>query len=430
MSKGNLPAEYTSFVGRTGEVAEGLAGLASARLLTVTGPGGVGKTRVATRIAQAARRSFPDGVWYAELSAVHDEEELAGRVAQALGVPGRRTADDVAAVLRDRRALVLLDTCEHLTPAVSRLAEAMLRHSAEARVLVTGRRPPSTGGQRILDLRPLPDADALALFADRAVAADPGFKLTPEVRRAAAAVCRGVDALPLAVELAAACLRTLSVGELRDRIRDRGALSAGATTSVLPRHRDLRALVGWSHELCGAEQRVLWAALSVVRGPFEPEMAESIGAEAGLPEARVLAVLADLVDGSVVSREPTPEGPRYRMLRVYREVGVEHLEDGARKRLTARYGTRRPGPAPRPRPRRVRDPGRPVLSARELQVAVLITEGLTNLEIARRLVISKRTVDAHVRNILAKGHLASRTHVAAWVASSLGSDSIPASVQG
>ncbi|MFI6531255.1 LuxR C-terminal-related transcriptional regulator [Nonomuraea sp. NPDC050547] len=411
--RGNLPAEFTSMIGHAAEVAEGLRALARTRLLAVTGPGGVGKSRVAVRVARHARRRFPGGTWYAELSAVTGEPALTARVAAAIGRPQARTAEGIAAALRERRALVVLDTCEHLTGPVARLAEVLLRRAPHVKIVVTGRQPPDLAGQRVLYVRPLQEADAVTLFAERAAAVDPDFSLSGGGTRAAVAeICRSLDGLPLAIELAAACLRSLTAPELRDRLRDRCPLPAAGTTSTLPRQRDLRATVEWSHALCGTEQRALWAALSVVDGGFARDTAEAIGVEAGLPRVRVAAVLGDLVAGSVVLREPAG----YRLLRPYRQVGLELLEARARRRLTARYGaaTAAPVPAPGGGP----EAGDVVLSPRELQVARLITEGLTNLEIAGRLVISKRTVDAHVRNILAKGHLASRTHVAAWVASS------------
>ncbi|MBB5077044.1 LuxR C-terminal-related transcriptional regulator [Nonomuraea endophytica] len=413
--RGNLPAEFTSMIGRAAEVAEGLRALTRTRLLTVTGPGGVGKSRVGVRIARHARRRFPGGIWYAELSAVTGEPALTARVAAAIGRPQARTAEGIAAALRERRALVVLDTCEHLAGPVARLVAVMLRRAPEVKIVVTGRQPLDLAGQRLLYVRPLAEADAVTLFAERAAAVDPDFSLSVGTRAAVAEICRRLDGLPLAIELAAACLRSLTAPELRERLRDRWPLLAAGTTSALPRQRDLRAMVEWSHALCGAEQRVLWAALSVVDGGFERQTAEAIGVEAGLPRVRVGAVLGDLVASSVVLREPMPGGAGYRLLQPYRQVGLELLEARARTRLTARYGAATATPVPRPDGGR--ETGDVVLSPRELQVAELITEGLTNLEIAGRLVISKRTVDAHVRNILAKGHLTSRTHVAAWMVS-------------
>ncbi|MER6945713.1 LuxR C-terminal-related transcriptional regulator [Nonomuraea sp. NPDC000554] len=417
-AKGNLPAEYSSFVGRASEVAEGLAALSESRLLTVTGPGGVGKSRLAAVIARQARRRFPGGLWYAELSSVTAERALIGQVAGVLGRPEVSTSEGVAAVLRGHRALLVLDTCEHLSAPVSRLVETVLRWTPDARIVATARRPPGVDGQRVLHVRPLPVGDAVTLFAERAAAVDPGFELTGQVRDTVAELCRRLDGLPLAVELAAACLRSLSAAELLGRLRERRPLPAAGTTSALPRQRDLRALVDWSHELCGAEQRALWAALSVLEGEFELEVAEAVGVDAGLPEARVTAVLGDLVDSSVLLRAPGARGVRYRMLEAFRQVGMEHLGERDRTRLAARYGAAtRPGAGHEARPSGA--PAEPVLSERELEVAVLIGQGLTNPQIADRLVISKRTVDAHVRNILAKGDLVSRTHVAAWVTASV-----------
>ncbi|MFI6319246.1 LuxR C-terminal-related transcriptional regulator [Nonomuraea sp. NPDC050556] len=409
-SRGNLPVEFSSFVGRDGEVAEGLRGIGAARLLTVTGPGGVGKTRVATRVATRARRAFPGGVWYAELSSVTGADALIDHVAAACGHPERRTPEGLATALGQDRALLVLDTCEHLLGPVAALVATVLRWTPKVKVLATSRQPLGLDGERVLDVRVMSPAESLALFADRALAADPAFDLTPSVRQAAEDVCRSLDGLPLAIELAAGCLRTLSPEDLSARLERNCPALAEGNTNALARHRDLRALVEWSHALCGAEQRSLWAALSVVRGPMDLAVAEAIGTEAGLPGVRVARVLADLVNASIVVREPGG----YRLLRPFRDLGLELLDERDRVRLGARYGSRG-AEAPPGRPRRS---GGPALSARELEVALLVTEGLTNQEIAGRLVISKRTVDAHVRNILAKSHLSSRTHLAAWVSSS------------
>ncbi|MEV4066359.1 ATP-binding protein [Nonomuraea dietziae] len=406
--KGNLPVEYTSLAGRVEEIAEGLLGLSESRLVTVTGPGGVGKSRVATRVAHGARRRFPDGVWYAELSHVADERSLVAAVAATMGRPELTTAEEVADAFAGWRALLVLDTCEHLMGPVSRLVEAVLRGTGRTKVLAVSRVLLTVQGQRVLTVGPLPEHEALALFVERARAVDQGFELTEATRPFAEEICRSLEGVPLAIELAAGCLRSLPLAELLERMDDRWPDLAGSSTNVLARQRDLRSLVEWSHALCGAEQRVLWEALSVLSGSFPLEVAEAAGAAAGLPEADVAAVLCDLVDHSVVLREPTADGMRYRLLGLYRRVGLARLDGRERAPLDRT-------PPPPPPPRTPPAPRAAPLSPREAQVATLIAEGLTNLQIANRLVISKRTVDAHVRNILAKSNLASRTHVAAWV---------------
>ncbi|WP_219471766.1 LuxR C-terminal-related transcriptional regulator [Nonomuraea rhizosphaerae] len=435
--RGNLPAEYTSFSGRAAEVAEGLRALPATRLLTVTGPGGAGKSRVAAAIARRARRGFPGGIWYVELTALTEAAFPGALEGGTMLFPGGLPERDISGSLspgfleRGRAALLLLDTCEHLLAPVSRLAASLLREAPHVTIIATGRRVLDVAGQRVLRVGPLGERDATALFADRAAAVDPDFSLTGGNREAVAAICRRLDGLPLAIELAAAGLRSLSAAELLDRL----PVLAAQTTSALPRHRDLRSLAGWSHGLCGARQRALWGALSVFRGTFSAAAAEAVGRGVGL--AGVPGLLGDLVDDSVVLRE----GAGFRMLMPYREYGLGLLDARTHARLSAlapaggedvRPGTvplapagtpgtlgppEPPGPAGSPQ-RAGAEPGGGTLTARELQVARLIGEGLTNPQIADRLVISKRTVDAHVRNILAKGHLASRTHVAAWVTSS------------
>lgn len=408
---GNLPVDLSSFVGRAEELAEGLRHLGEVRLMTVTGPAGVGKTRTALRLAGRLRRRFGGGLWRAELSGTADP---VAALAEALGLPGARSAPELAARLGDRRMLVVLDTCDHLVGEVAELAATLVRGTPRAVVVVTGRRPLGLPGERLLHLAPLPLTSAVRLFEDRALAVDPGFALTPVTAPVVAEICGRLDGLPLAIELAATLVRSLSARDLLEGLRHRFTLLTGVSRTALPRHRDLRAAVQWSLRLCDAEQRELWTLLSALPGPFDLAGAERAGRAAGFAAERVAPVLAGLVERSIVLREP---GGRLRMLEAYREIGLE--PSGDRWRPAAQQPLRGTGRIPRPR--QAGRGARPVsgaLSARELQVAELITEGLSNPEIATRLDIAKRTVDAHVRNILAKGGLASRTQVAAWVAES------------
>ncbi|MEV7007736.1 LuxR C-terminal-related transcriptional regulator [Streptosporangium sp. NPDC051022] len=407
---GNLPVDLSSFVGRAEEVAEGLRHLSEARFMTVTGPAGVGKTRTALRLASRLRGRFGGGVWRAELSETGDP---AAALAEALELPGSSSAREIASALGDRRPLIVLDTCEHLPGEVAELVETLLGGAPRVVVVATSRMPLGVPGERVLELAPLPLSAAVRLFEDRAMAVDPGFGLTPAVAPLVAEICGRVDGLPLAIELAATLVRSLSVKDLLEGLRHRFTLLTGVSRSALPRHRDLRAAVQWSRELCDDEQRGLWSLLSALPGAFTMADAEA-GCGTEFPLERVAPVLAGLVERSIVLREP--EG-RYRMLEAYRELGFER--SSCRWRPAVQQPLRTDGrlPAPRQTGRAARPVGG-TLSARELQVAELITEGLSNPEIAARLDIAKRTVDAHVRNILAKGGLASRTQVAAWVAES------------
>ncbi|GLW12130.1 hypothetical protein Misp01_72580 [Microtetraspora sp. NBRC 13810] len=362
-------------------------------------------------------------------------DEVARVVAGALGLGGEAcSADGLARALSGHRALIVLDTCDHLVKEVAALAAALLEGAPRLRLLATGRRPLGVAREEVLRLAPLPLTDAarpdpgspsMALFADRAVAVDPEFRLTPASASEVAQICRHLDGLPLAIEFAAERMRSLSTGELLHRLREsrpgeRFDLLAGAGEAVLPRHRDLRSAVAWSHELCDDGQRAMWRALSGVRGAFDLETAREVfaagdpgaGTRPGVPDA----LLADLVARSVVVGEPAPGGCRYRLLEPYRWFGLELRGDAGDE-------ADRWMPVESPSPGRAAGGGARIglpvtdaLSARELQIAELIAEGLSNPQIAAHLQIAKRTVDAHVRNILAKGGLASRTQVAAWFA--------------
>ncbi|MFE9676159.1 LuxR C-terminal-related transcriptional regulator [Streptomyces sp. NPDC006259] len=291
---GHLPVETTSFVDRRGELADGRELLARARLVTLTGPGGVGKTRLAGRIASRVARAFPDGVCFVHLSGVHDPALVPLAVADALGLrdhSARPPVDTLVERLRDRRLLLVVDNCEHLLPACAALAGALLHGTTGVRILATSRHRLGLTEEHLMDVRPLPVPDpdgdlsaadgypALALFADRAAAVLPGFRLTAANRESVARLCRRLDGLPLAIELAAVRMRVLDVDQLLARLDDRYRLLTAGSPTAAPRHQTLRAAVAWSHDLCGeAEQRV-WARLSVLPGGFDLETAEAVCAD-------------------------------------------------------------------------------------------------------------------------------------------------------
>lgn len=265
--------------------------------------------------------------------------------------------------LRDRRLLLLVDNCEHLLPACAELAAALLHGTTGVRILATSRHRLGLTEEHLLEVRPLPVPDpdgdlsssegcpALALFADRAAAVVPGFRLTAANRGAVARLCRRLDGLPLAIELAAVRMRVLDVDQLLDRLDDRYRLLTGGSPTALPRHQTLRAAVDWSHELCTAREQLVWARLSVLAGSFDLETAEVVCAqeEASPEEASVTSVaalrsddvldaVAGLVDKSVLSRESGPDGTRYRLLDTLRHYGLDRLrripgeEPAARRR--------------------------------------------------------------------------------------------------
>ncbi|MGW1956648.1 ATP-binding protein [Streptomyces sp. NPDC001920] len=367
-----LPVETTSFVDRRGELAAGRELLARARLVTLTGPGGVGKTRLAARIAAAVRRTFPDGVHLVPLSGLDDPALVPHAAADALDLHDHSSRPPLRALVeqvRDRRLLLLLDNCEHLLPACADLAAALLHGTPGVRILATSRHRLGLTEEHLLEVRPLPVPDpdgdlstpegypALALFADRAAAVVPGFRLTPANRAAVARLCRRLDGLPLAIELAAVRMRVLDVDQLLGRLDDRYRLLTGGSPAALPRHQTLRATVDWSHELCTRREQLVWARLSVLAGSFDLETAEAVCAREAHPAAGeaeagqdapqgpaplsaddVLDAVTGLVDKSVLAREPGPDGIRYRLLDTLRHYGLDRLrrlpgeEPAARRR--------------------------------------------------------------------------------------------------
>lgn len=324
---GNLPWELNAFIGRTAELTELAAALDAGRLTTVTGVGGVGKSRLAVRAAAGARPR--DGAWLVDLTPLRDAHLVEHAVAESLGLTDH-TSRPPRQVLREhlaeRELLVVLDGFEHLVEACASLVRDLLLHSPGLRVLAAGRRPLETEGERLLALAPLPEAEAAALFADRAAAGLPRFSLDDGNREDVLELCRRLDGIPLAVELAAGRLRALSPAQLLSRLDDRFRLLTGARRDVPPRHQTLRTAIGWSHELCAPKERLLWARLSVFAGQFDLEAVEYVCAGDGLHADDVLGVLEELIAQSVVNREEGPAGVRYRMLDTVRAYGADWLE--------------------------------------------------------------------------------------------------------
>jgi non-specific serine/threonine protein kinase len=330
----NLPAEVTRFIGRARELGQVRDTLGRYRLVTLRGVGGVGKTRLALQVAAMVRRSFDDGVWLVELSALRNTELLARTVATALGVPDQASDDPLdllADYLADRHLLLFLDTCEHLVDACALLSEVLLRAAPRLKILATSREPLDVMGEQSLLISPLeiPDASApvagvesVQLFLDRAEAMVPGFALTPENEQAVAQLCRSLDGIPLALELAAVRLRSMSLKEVVARIDGRFQF-LGTARSSLNRHQTLRAAVDWSYELCTAQEQLLWARLSVFPGDFDLDAAEHVCAGDVITGSGLLHVLGRLVEKSVVLCER--DGHRYRLLDTIREYGAEQL---------------------------------------------------------------------------------------------------------
>lgn len=329
----------TTFVGRRAEIAQVVRLIRESRLVTLTGLGGVGKTRLAGRAAEEIAGEFPDGLWLVELACLTDPYLLAETVADSMGLAdqsARQQEEVLADWLSPRRSLLVLDTCEHLVEAVASLVDTLLRRAPGLRVLATGRQPLGVPGEHIYPVPPLPVEDAVALLRDRAGLAgagtaggdvegggDEGGGVGGDGAAGMAALCEGLDCIPLAIELAAVQLRTMSPALLTPQLHDRYRLLTGGDGPM--RHESLRAAMGWSHELCTPAERLLWARLSVFAAGFDLEAAERVCAGGPLPSGLVLETLTGLVDKSLVQREDHPAGVRLRMLDTVREFGAEWL---------------------------------------------------------------------------------------------------------
>ncbi|WP_214414078.1 ATP-binding protein [Sphaerisporangium fuscum] len=356
-SKGGLPAEVTSFVGRRHEVAEVKQLLSASRAVTLTGVGGVGKTRLAVRAGQEVRRAFRDGVWLVELAELEGPAMLAQAVAEALKIRDH-TGDTPMLVLtghlRDKQALLILDNCEHLIAECAVLADTLLRAAPDLRVLATSRQALGIAGEQVLAVAPLPlpgreepppletlvQQDAVRLFTERARAVLPAFTVSEDNREVVTRILRLLDGLPLGIELAAVRLRALSAEQLLDRLDDGFRLLTGGSRAALPRHQTLRALIDWSYALCSGGERLLWERASVFAGGFDLEAAEAVCGGDGLAVRDVVDQVIGLVDKSVLIREDHQGGVRYRMLETLRQYGRERLADsGCEAGLQRRHRT-------------------------------------------------------------------------------------------
>ncbi|MDV6247049.1 protein kinase domain-containing protein [Rhodococcus opacus] len=339
---GSLPLELTSFVGRRHELTEAKNLLTGSRLLTLTGIGGVGKTRLAMRIAATVQREYDDGVRLVELGELHDESSLVDAVAAAVGVrdhSARPVRDVLTEFLASREVLLVLDNCEHVVDAVADLVGPLLRVCPRLRILGTSREPLAIGGEAVLrvpplavpdperrhSLRGLPKYDAVTLFAERAAAAVSGFAVTDDNAAAVAGICHRLDGLPLPIELAAARLRAMSPEQILGRLTDRYTLLTRGSRGAPTRQQTLRLCVDWSFELCTAGEQLVWGRVAVFAGSFELEAAEQVCGE-GLDPDELLDTLTSLVEKSILIREEHGSAVRFRMLETLREYGFEKLE--------------------------------------------------------------------------------------------------------
>jgi predicted ATPase/DNA-binding SARP family transcriptional activator len=350
--RSNLPAPVTSFVGREGEIAQIGALLEQGRLVTLVGPGGAGKTRLAREAVAGWVERVPDGVWLVELAPVTASAEVVPAALDALGLreaaagvlerPGhtaRDGLDRLLDVLAEREAIVVLDNCEHLIASVAELVDRMLGACPGVRVVATSREPLTIAGESLVPVVPLglpePDASAeeaiahpaVRLFADRAAAARPGFAVDGATVAAAVEICRRLDGLPLALELAAARLRSLPVEEVARLLDDRFRLLTGGSRTALARHRTLRAVVDWSWELLSEPDRRLARRLAVFAAGATVESAAAACADDGMGAGDVLDGVGGLVDRSLLQAVADTSPPRYRMLETIREYGLERLAE-------------------------------------------------------------------------------------------------------
>ncbi|QIZ38584.1 LuxR C-terminal-related transcriptional regulator [Saccharopolyspora sp. ASAGF58] len=359
---GGLPGEPTSFVGRRQAVAEVKRLMSASRLVTLTGAGGVGKSRLALRVARDVRRAFPQGAWLIELAKLQDPSLLYHALFEALELRNRSTrALDAVLIeyLVDKRLLLVLDNCEHLLDACSELVSRLLPAAPGVRFLVTSRQSLGVAGEHVWPVPSLslPDVtstnnngeltvndprqgsqyESLALFEERATAVLPGFELSGDNEIAVTRLCQRLDGLPLAIELAAVQMRVLSVEEIVARLEDRYRLLTSGNRGALPRHQTLRAAVEWSFDLCSEQERVLWARLSVFAGGFDLQAAESVCADEGMNAQDVFTGVAGLVQKSVLTREKGIGSPaRYRMLETIRQFGHERLVDDGKELIVRR----------------------------------------------------------------------------------------------
>ena len=343
---GNLPAELTSFVGRRQQLGEIRKKLTAARLVSLVGPGGAGKTRLALRIAADLARGFADGAWWVELAEVRDGALVANSVVAALDLrdqAGTQPAQILASYLREKRLLLVVDNCEHLLGDSAQLVAEILRAAPNVRVITTSREPLQVPGEQVVAVPPLElpagngteslarlrQNEAVMLFTERAAAASGAFELTTENQAAIVSLCRRLDGLPLAIELAAVRTRALAVEQILERLSDRFALLTGGSRVALPRHQTLETTIDWSYELLGEGEQALLRRLCVFAARFTLEDVESVCTSDDLSAAAVLDTMNSLVDKSLVAKQDVRSHASYRLHETMREYATLKLRDAA-----------------------------------------------------------------------------------------------------
>jgi predicted ATPase/DNA-binding winged helix-turn-helix (wHTH) protein len=338
----NLPEPLTSFIGRERELVEIKRLLPGKRLLTLVGVGGIGKTRLALQAAAEVTDAYRDGVWLVELGSISDPSLVPTSVAQVLGVQegaGAPLTDTLCANLKTRQLLLILDNCEHLLAACARLADAVLRNAAEPTIMATSREPLHVAGEQTYTLQSLSlperaaDAEAVGrseavrLFVERVQRQLPGFALTAARASVVAELCIHLDGIPLALELAAARVRTLSVEQINARLNNRFKLLTGGMHMALPRHQTLRATLDWSFDLLGEQERAVLRRLAIFAGGFTLEAASAVASDEAIDEFAVIDLLSQLVGRSLVVADTSDAGARYRLLETTRAYALEKLAE-------------------------------------------------------------------------------------------------------
>lgn len=350
----NLPVQLTSFIGREQEMEEVEGLLSTARLVTLAGAGGGGKTRLSLQVASSAAQEYPDGVWFVELAPVADPMLVSQTLATTLGIreePGQPMTTTLSQSLQTKKMLLVLDNCEHLVEACAELVSVLLASCPELRVLATSREALGVPGESIWRVSPLSvpgrddgqsveslmEYEAVRLFVERAGSAQSAFTLTEQTAPVVGQICQRLDGIPLAIELAAARVRVLSVEQISNRLEDRFRLLTSGSRTTLPRQRTLRAAVEWGYDLLDEQERSLFNSLSVFAGGFSLEAVESVCAGEGMDEYEVLDLLSSLVDKSLVMvLEGMGGSVRYRLLETLREYGWEQLLESGETEETQR----------------------------------------------------------------------------------------------
>jgi predicted ATPase len=345
----NLPLQLTSFIGREREIGEIKRLLGSARLITLTGAGGIGKTRLAIEVARQVGDSYPDGLWLVDFAALPEPSLILQAISSVLGVrdePNHSVIQTLTDFLKPKNLLLLFDNCEHLISAGSQVADTLLQACPHLHLLATSRESLGIAGEHLYSVPPLTlpqmdielsveglqESEAIRVFLDRAVAVRPAFRLTQSIAQAVAQICRRLDGIPLAIELAAARVKGMSVEQIAARLDDRLRILSSGNRTALPRHQTLRATIDWSYNLLSQKERILLSRLAVFAGGWTVESATEVCVVVLDEKPDVLTLLLNLADKSLVIMEEQEGETRYRFLETIREYALEKLSESGEER--------------------------------------------------------------------------------------------------